>query len=158
MTPMMKLATAALKVPELQQMAKSAIAWEQSRAEVERWRRSGDTGTSSEYLCAVLSGGRRPANIERPHDNGDFGRCVRMLRAIPRLRSRLDIMLLGHGGAWRALVTHWDELEALYDAKSKNKLYDRIRELVEPHDRDEGWVTFSTPTGESAKARPEEAT
>ena len=92
------------------------------------WRQCDEVGMSSEYLAYVLSRRGRVPN-HHPLDAADFGWCVGLLRAEPRLRAEMYRLLTGHGPEWAALAEHWLELEVLYEAKD-SRLNDRIGELV----------------------------
>ena len=48
-----------------------------------------------------------------PADPADFGRCHRLLHAMPGWRARISEMA-AQSSVWANLVRHWDELEALY--------------------------------------------
>jgi hypothetical protein len=94
----------------------------------EAWMESDDTGLSSRYLAISLSGRCAP-QLAWPHDSADFGRCVRMLDAVPELRGRLD--LLEHAPEpWPKLWARWEEAEALYRAGHGKELDALIREVV----------------------------
>ena len=83
------------------------------------WWQCDDTGSSSKYLAAILSGERfAVSKVNYPHDPQDFGRCVRMLDACPGFRELLPVAMAdpAHGPAWNALAARWAELEALYAA------------------------------------------
>lgn len=62
------------------------------------WLLGHDTGISSLTICAVLSGkhgiaaevARGHFGADIPHDPADFGRCYRLLQAIPEWRARLE--------------------------------------------------------------------
>lgn len=106
------------------------------------WIVSGDTGLSSEAIWATMVGAKRKWS-SYPHDPADLGRCLRLLRLMPRWRKRLDEMRQ-HGPAWAALVEHWDDLEALMDEEvgidwSKGDragmTYKRMREILDPIER-----------------------
>ncbi|MDP3909346.1 MAG: hypothetical protein Q8Q14_03060 [Gemmatimonadales bacterium] len=85
------------------------------------WLAGGDTGLSSLALVAHLAGGEMRAVARArgggigsyPHDGDDLGRCLRLLDVAPELRERLPSMA-GVSPAWAALVSRWDEMEALY--------------------------------------------
>lgn len=109
----------------------------------EAWVRGPDTGMSSLVLCATIVGRAEFARCfpttsnelgtHHPHDPEDFGRCYRLLKAIPGFRE-----LVGRaarlGGAWECLVSHWDELEALYEEElptgAAPKLYERMQQII----------------------------
>jgi hypothetical protein len=97
----------------------------------ERWWEGPDTGASSKALWRVLRGLDRPGEARAyPHDADDFGRCQRLLKAIPGWRERIGEMALAPG--WGKLVEHWDELEKLYDEEFPGvctKLYAKLKEL-----------------------------
>lgn len=101
------------------------------------WMMSGDTGMSSETILSVMEGTpcRYPSE---PADPSDFGRCHRLLQHFPHYRERLGEVVAQYP-VWTALVRHWDELAALYEAEAPNqtcpRLYERMQEL-----RDEGRV------------------
>jgi len=65
------------------------------------WYAGGDTGLSSEAMAARLSG--QPCRRDYPRDPDDLGRCVRLLDAIPELRSEL-FMMVGVCKEWERLI------------------------------------------------------
>ena len=88
-----------------------------------RWLVSDDTGMSSKFMASVLSN-LHIGKLEYPHDADDFGRCIRLLDAVPEFRERLDIMR-EHGIEWANLLDCWTEAEYSYrsnDYKTCNKL------------------------------------
>lgn len=93
------------------------------------WLASDQTGVSSKFMAGVLGEGYR-GKYGHPHDPSDFGRCVGLLDACPELRGKLHLMN-SHGPEWKALVDHWDELEALYREEfptgSAPKLYEKMK-------------------------------
>lgn len=101
------------------------------------WLASDDTGLSSRYMARVLAPlaglGRVPeerahfGGVHWPHDGDDFGRCVRLLQAVPELRPHVPAMA-GHGKEWSGLVQHWEELEASHAAGTD--IYDLMREVM----------------------------
>lgn len=104
------------------------------------WMHGSDTGASSLSLAAVMSGCdlAKIGVICHPHDPGDLGRCIRLLRRFPAWRSRLQVMACTTA-AWEALVARWDELEASMDAevgfhwekgRSATKTYRLMREIL----------------------------
>lgn len=86
------------------------------------WLLGHDTGISSLTICAVLSGqhsvaaavSRGPFGADVPHDPADFGRCYRLLQAIPEWRGRLGEVAKAHR-IWRPFVREWDAMTALYE-------------------------------------------
>ena len=91
---------------------------------IEKWLASDDTGMSSlamaRRLCQEV-GGHQPRiplkrysdGCEHPSDPSDFGRCIRLLEAVPQLREHLPSMA-GLSPVWAAYVARWDEMEKLY--------------------------------------------
>lgn len=105
------------------------------------WSLSGDTGISSEAMAAHLTGreinGRWPSNW--PSDPADFGRCARLLRAVPELRTLLPKMAELHP-VWAALVKRWDEIHDAMErevgigwekAHSAPYTYKLMKEIIE---------------------------
>lgn len=80
-----------------------------------KWMEGPDTGASSLTLCRALAHGRGVVHqrIDVPHDASDFGRCYRLLKAIPGWRERIGEVR--HLAGWASLVDHWDALERLYE-------------------------------------------
>lgn len=98
--------------------------------------RTGDVGISSRTIAGVLSGGSwlmGPYRGGTPADPGDFGRCHRMLHAVPGWRERID-EVSARFSRWRGLVEAWDELERLYVEESPGgrcpKLYERMHAIL----------------------------
>lgn len=101
------------------------------RGSVEKWWNGPDTGASSKAICAKLAGWTHEQRASTPLDPSDFGRCHRLLKAIPGWRARIGEMADVPG--WAGLVEAWDELEALYEEELPSgnapKLYARMREI-----------------------------
>ena len=57
-----------------------------------QWALSGDTGISSETMCAYFTGVKKggPFGSQAPSDAADRGRCIRLLQLIPEWIERLD--------------------------------------------------------------------
>jgi hypothetical protein len=85
------------------------------------WLRGPDTGISSLTIFSVLSKHHKDEAMgrldgwppQRPLDPADFGRCHRLLNAIPAWRGRLPEVAEAYP-KWGPLVRDWDKLEALY--------------------------------------------
>jgi hypothetical protein len=91
------------------------------------WFVTGDTGVSSEAIVAQMMGietGRTWG--DHPHDCGDFGRCYKLLEAVPEFKPRINEMAK-RSNEWAALVEHWDELTELY--ATDGKCYERMKEI-----------------------------
>jgi hypothetical protein len=78
------------------------------------WLASDDTGLSSKYMASVLADPPFRAQVNRPWDASDFGRCYRLLRAVPELRENFG-RLANCPTPWPALHSKWAELERLYE-------------------------------------------
>lgn len=104
--------------------------------DVAAWIKNGDTGISSETIWSVLSG-CPVARTGFPLDPADFGRCYRLLKAMPGWRARLGEVADKYP-EWRPLVDAWDELTTLYEEEVPNhrgrapKLYSRMQKLTMP--------------------------
>lgn len=81
---------------------------------LEAWLASDDVGASSCFMASVLGQFSTNANYAHPYDLDDFGRCSRLLDAVPELRSRLDL-LAEQSPEWSRLVDCWDRIEAIAD-------------------------------------------
>lgn len=81
------------------------------------WSRGTDTGVSAITIAYVLSGGLVPLlrfGVGVPHDNGDFGRCLRLVRLMgwgARLQEVAD-----HYPEWQVIVDQWEALAHAHDA------------------------------------------
>lgn len=92
------------------------------------WFTSGDTGVSSETIASIALGRTEPARYhwDTPSDGGDFGRCYRLLQAIPELRAALPLVV-ELCPKWGPLVEVWDELTALYEQdEAEEPIYEKI--------------------------------
>lgn len=105
-----------------------------NRTEIEAWLAGHDRGISSDTIVAyltphmVLVGDR-----DIPHDPDDFGRCYRLLKAVPDLRRDLH-KVAEFDPRWAPLVENWVELERLWEEEHPfgtcPKLYARMKELT----------------------------
>ncbi len=77
---------------------------------VARWYASGDMGVSSEALACTLMGWDAPVSVAYgPADLGDFGRCVRLIRAVPEARGMVDVLARTQD-EWARVAPHWDAI------------------------------------------------
>lgn len=91
---------------------------------ISEWFECDDTGTSSKYMAYVIDGGTTRLPIQGysyPHDADDFGRCLRMVRALGFENKVFLMLTTGH--EWREIASHWDDLVAHYDNESWEELY-----------------------------------
>ena len=102
----------------------------------EEWIRSWDTGESSKTIWYVMQRGHAP-RVAVPQDPSDFGRCYRLLAAIPAWRARLGEMAGLH--PWVPFVEAWPQLEKLYAEELPSgeapKCYAAIRACVAKAER-----------------------
>ena len=97
-----------------------------------KWLLTGKTGASSKCIAAHLTGNECDGNY--PSDDGDFGRCVGLLGAVPEFRPMLPKMAEVNR-YWAALVKEWDALEALAGMAQ----YKAIQAIIRPiEDNDSG--------------------
>ena len=73
-----------------------------------KWLASDDTGTSSVYMASVLGGFYRP--YAHPADADDFGRCSRLLIAVPEFRGKIELMR-DKSVQWDKLLNEWGYIE-----------------------------------------------
>ena len=103
------------------------------------WIAGDDTGISSRAIWAVMMGApvRRVAFGTHPSDPDDFGRCHRLLEAVPEWRPRMGEMA-AHSRVWSRLAEHWDELTQMYlrvveggrwNLPASRAMYQRMKEL-----------------------------
>ena len=109
------------------------------------WIIGNDTGTSSKSIWAVMMGvlkepTRCGGKYNVPHDNSDFGRCYRLIKAIPEWRARLEEVALIFP-AWAPIIREWDRLQRLFEAKANSTdLYNLLRTLGEESMLCDGWT------------------
>lgn len=72
----------------------------------------GKTGRSSEALAFNLLS-LNTTETSHPHDPADFNRCLRMIYAVPAVKSNLQSMSKV-SAYWEALVEHWDQIEQCF--------------------------------------------
>lgn len=102
------------------------------------WIVGDDTGTSSEAIWAHMMGVECYYS-STPSDPADLGRCLRLLKLIPRWKKRMKEMRCYP--EWRGLIKHWDELEALMadevgidwsKGRSAHRTYEMMHEILYP--------------------------
>lgn len=94
------------------------------------WALSGDTGVSSETIACIAMGisskDRKHGHFDIPGDADDFGRCYRLLKAVPELRDALPLVAEVFP-KYRPLVEVWDELTALYEQdEAEEPVYEMV--------------------------------
>lgn len=76
------------------------------------WLRSDDTGVSSETMAAIALGADS-GEFDAPYDPSDFGRCYRLVKAIPEIRGcfpRISELVPQFAG----ILAEWDSLAKIY--------------------------------------------
>ena len=102
--------------------------------EIIEWKATDDTGISSEAIASVMLGlppkivNKKFHGYNYPHDADDFGRCYRLLEAVPGIKDRLGLMK-SLNGVWAKLVNHWDTLTRLYETRQFRQLYELLQKL-----------------------------
>ena len=93
-------------------------------AGLDAWFGSDHVGLSSVYMARD--------EHAYPHDPSDFWRCLKLLDAVPALRSHIGAMATC-GPIWAAYVEHWHEMAALYAEEEPTgkapKLYALMQKL-----------------------------
>ncbi|MFV9079390.1 hypothetical protein ABQ397_24215 [Serratia fonticola] len=93
------------------------------------WLASDDTGLSSKFMASVLTGEFKAEN-HYPRDPADFGRCLRLVNAVPGLAEKIGDMSQ-HGKHWAVVAAHWDEWVAVYRLKDSERLYRLMQDCYE---------------------------
>lgn len=101
-----------------------------------KWIAGSDTGMSSKAIFGHMLGGAAPEARAHPRDDGDFGRCYRLLKLIPEWRARIDEMAQ-HGDYWKALVARWGDIEREFIADQERepkerRTYRLMRSILDP--------------------------
>lgn len=85
-----------------------------------RWWLGTDVGLSSACIFSVLcedmvysAKAEAVGGSATPRDSSDLGRCLRLLKLIPKWRDRLDdVARRWPDGKWPAVIARWPELES----------------------------------------------
>jgi hypothetical protein len=106
------------------------------------WLNTGRVGMSSATMCATLFPNLQKhhkivdtiiyngkLDIRWPVDNGDFGRCMKFLEAVPEARERLE-ELKPLSKEWQGLVENWDKIENLINDGKEIDSYSLIKESL----------------------------
>ena len=95
---------------------------------LDAWLKSDDTGISSEFMAGVLSK-TFYRKYGHPHDIDDFGRCMRLLVAVPELRSELSLMK-AESKEWENFVNNWDDIESFIKEEKFKDASNLIKECL----------------------------
>lgn len=106
------------------------------KQKVIEWLFSDDTGLSSMSLAAEFLGVE--CEINYPHDPSDFGRCQRLIMAVPDVRKSVD-SLAEKSPHWKKLSEHWDNIAEKMDfevgffwqkGRSAPRTYEFMQEIL----------------------------
>ncbi len=101
------------------------------------WLLSGDTGISSETMAGIALGGnpgveRLRSRCDAPHDPSAFGRCYRLVQAVPSIRDDFD-RIGASVPAFAGILREWDNLCSIYvrdlPTGESTELYECIKTL-----------------------------
>lgn len=97
------------------------------------WLTGGDTGISSEAMVSrnfnlPLKGYSNAWGY--PSDGDDFGRCYRLLKAVPEIRVE---KMTGFNRIWDDLVAVWPELSAMYEKNGGMGICSLINQLTDKY-------------------------
>ncbi len=98
------------------------------------WWCSGDNGISSEAIVFVMCGVDPKTILDNhftpyPYDSDDFGRCYRLLHAIPEWKGRIKEMAC-LGKVWGKIADVWPKLGELYAFENHRELYYMLKKLI----------------------------
>lgn len=112
-----------------------------------KWSLGGDTGISYEQIAQRAAGIKLTRPSERPSDDGDFGRCYRLLKAVPEININC---MKGFNLIWDKIVDAWPELTRLHEAKNGQGVYDLLHKIEKPFWKDSMLETKNILYGEYA--------
>jgi hypothetical protein len=105
------------------------------------WALRPDTGASARCIARHLNGVANDGAY--PHDGDDFGRCERLMDAVPGVRERIGEMAEVNA-YWAALAPRWEEIRA---SDKKTALIQSIIRPIQDADprcvRIGDWMTIS---------------
>ncbi|MXS82249.1 hypothetical protein [Nitrosomonas oligotropha] len=99
-----------------------------TKEKIIHWLLADDTGVSSIAIASKMTGREPLYGYGVPHDQDDFGRCHRLLEAIPEFMVRIEEMA-ECSPQWAVLVKHWHELTQLY-LSNPEEMHDRLYQLI----------------------------
>jgi len=104
----------------------------------EQWWRGVDVGTSSAAMFAALTTSPFKDAAEEfgrgstPHDAGDLGRCLGLLRLFPEWKARLPEVAEAYPDTkWPGIVENWETLESA-EPREQRRILDEIPDLSGP--------------------------
>lgn len=109
------------------------------------WLNSGRVGLSSATICATLfpnlikhhrfnnmKNHEGTVEINWPHDNGDFIRCMKFFEEVPEAKEKLE-ELRTLSSQWNNLVSNWLLIEELIENDKTEESYVLIKKSLENH-------------------------
>lgn len=106
----------------------------QAQRELGNWILHGNTGISSETMAAIALGATNASGYraDAPHDPSDFGRCYKLVQAVPEIREHFP-RIAKKVKQFAGILREWDDLVRIYERDKpkgeSDELYKRIREL-----------------------------
>ena len=102
-------------------------------AAIGQWLASHHTGVSSKTMLAIALGANM-GDFDAPYDEGDFLRCYRLVKIVPRIVDAFD--RIGElCPPFAGILREWPELVRMHERAKRSDwndqtlLYKRIREL-----------------------------
>ncbi len=93
------------------------------------WFFTGFVGTSSKTLAAAAAGQEEIMHgFDRPHDAGDFFRCMELVEKVPEVKLYFDKVKL-ICPEFGPIIDHWDDLCELFES-DKTSGKDQCGELI----------------------------
>lgn len=96
------------------------------------WLDCDDTGSSSLYMAWVLSNGcfgdwwgRKQPEPAYPRDADDFGRCMKLIEAVPEFYG-IIYKMNGSGPEWSVVAANWESWLKLYKGENLGALCDQM--------------------------------
>lgn len=102
---------------------------------------NGNLGTSASSMWAALKGFNRKSS-DRPHDIGDFGRCLNLYNFCKLDKNDLK-KVVDKMPYWEPFIKEWNTLTSLHDRASKNNWADYSRVNPQPFIQELGMLSDS---------------
>lgn len=100
------------------------------------WLVGNDTGISSMTMAGIALGADAMDHgwgTDAPHDPSDFGRCYRLVKAVPEIRAAFPV-IGARVPAFAGILENWDDLAQIYETAllrsgPEKVLFHRIQKL-----------------------------
>lgn len=94
------------------------------------WLLQDDTGISSKtMIAAMFNVDIKEVGGGIPHDPSDFGRCYRLIKAIPEVVSGFP-NLISQYPEWAPYIENWDRLTSLYERDLKSRISSELLRVM----------------------------